>query len=51
MTLVMAYVILIAAGISATTMVLESLVRGRGFATRWVWVAALGLTTLTTVFA
>ena len=51
MTLVMAYVILIAAGIAATTMVLESLVRGRGFATRWVWVAALGLTTLTTVFA
>jgi hypothetical protein len=34
MTLVMAYVILIAAGIAATTVVVESLVRGRGLATR-----------------
>lgn len=50
MTLVMAYVILIAAGISATAVLIEALVRARGVATRWVWVGALGLTTLATVF-
>jgi beta-lactamase regulating signal transducer with metallopeptidase domain len=51
MTLVMAYVILIAAGISASAVVVEAIVRGRGFATRWVWVGALGLTTAATMFA
>jgi TonB family protein len=51
MTLVMAYVILIAAGISASAVVVEAIVRGRGFATRWVWVGALGLTTAATLFA
>jgi TonB family protein len=51
MTLVMAYVILIAAGISASAVMVEALVRGRGRATRWVWVATLGLVTVATLFA
>ena len=49
MTLVMAYVILIAASISACAVVLESVLRSRGLAGRWIWVTALGLTALATV--
>ncbi|HEX6316569.1 MAG TPA: TonB family protein [Gemmatimonadaceae bacterium] len=51
MTLVMAYVILIAAGISATAVAVEAVLRGQGRATRWVWVAALGLVAVATVYA
>lgn len=51
MTLVMAYVILVTAGIAATAVLVEALLRGRSIAARWVWVAALGLTTVATIFA
>ena len=51
MTLVMAYVVLVTAGIAATAVLVEVLFRSRRIAARWVWVAALGLTTVATVFA
>ncbi len=51
MTLVMAYVILIAATLSACAVVLESVARTRGRAGRWIWVSALGLTAVATVLA
>ena len=51
MTLVMAYVILIAAGAAACAVVLEAFLRGRGAGARWVWVLAMGFTTAATLFA
>jgi TonB family protein len=51
MTLVMAYVVLIAAGISATALVAEAVVRGRGGATRWIWVASLFIVLVATLYA
>ena len=51
MTLVMAYVILIAAGVAACAVVLEAFLRGRGAGARWVWVVAMGFTIAATLFA
>ena len=51
MTLVMAYVILIAAGVAACAVVLEAFLRGRGTGARWVWVLAMGFTIAATLFA
>jgi beta-lactamase regulating signal transducer with metallopeptidase domain len=51
MTAVMAYVILIAAGVGACAFVGETVLRSRAKAGRWVWVAALLLTAVATVLA
>ena len=51
MTLVMAYVILIAAGVGACAFVTETVARSRGKAGRWVWTVALALTALATLLA
>lgn len=51
MTLVMAYVALIAAGVAATAVVLEAVLRGRSIGTRGVWVTAMGFTIVATLFA
>jgi beta-lactamase regulating signal transducer with metallopeptidase domain len=52
MTLVMAYVILISAGIGAAAVVFEGVTRGRSAGgARWVWVAALMGTIVATLFA
>jgi hypothetical protein len=50
MTLAMAYVILIAAGVAASAMVLDAVLRARGVGTRWVWVLSMGLTICVTIF-
>ena len=50
MTLVMAYVTLIAAGVAASAVVLEAVLRGRSIGTRGVWVAAMGITIIATLF-
>ena len=51
MTLVMAYVVLIAAGVAACAVVLEAILRGRGAGARWVWVLAMGFTIAATLYA
>jgi beta-lactamase regulating signal transducer with metallopeptidase domain len=51
MTAVMAYVILIAAGVSACAFLGETLLRSRAKPGRWVWVAALLLTAVATILA
>src|SRR5688500_9234372 len=51
MTLVMAYVTLIAAGVGACAFVVETIARSRGKAGRWVWTGALALTALATILA
>ncbi len=51
MTAVMAYVILIAAGVGASAFLVETVLRSRARAGRWVWVGALSLTAIATILA
>ena len=51
MTLIMAYVILIAASIGACAVVLDAVLRARGIGVRFVWLSALALTLLATILA
>jgi beta-lactamase regulating signal transducer with metallopeptidase domain len=51
MTLLMAYLTLIAAGIGACAFLTEIIARSRGKAGRWVWVGALAFTVVATVLA
>lgn len=51
MTQLMAYVMLITAGVAACVVVLETVARARAYPTRWFWIAALMLATGATAFA
>ena len=51
MTLVMAYVILIAASVGACAVVAEAVARSRGFGARWIWASALLMVAVATVAA
>ena len=51
MTLVMAYVVLVTAGIGACAAAIETALRPRSVSLRWTWVVALAVAPLATAFA